>query len=123
MKNKYVIRFYADSRGCEPVGDVLEELKGKTDKTSRINLSKIYSYLILLEECGFTLGEPYIKHIEGDIWELRPIRNRIFFFCFNGDKMVMLHHFVKKTQKTPQREIEQAKRKMLDYIERKKQEG
>jgi len=46
------------------------------------------------------------------------LQDRFFFFCFKGDKFVLLHHFVKKTQKTPAREIEQAKRNLKDFIER-----
>ena len=47
-----------------------------------------------------------MKHLEGDIWELRPLRDRILFAAWVGDSFVLLHHFVKKTQKTPQREID-----------------
>ncbi len=43
-----------------------------------------------------------------------------FFFSYTDDCFVMLHHFVKKTQKTPRKEIEQAKRNRKDYIERNK---
>jgi phage-related protein len=49
---------------------------------------------------------------------LRSFANRIFFFYWKGNKFVLLHHFIKKTQKTPQREIEQARLKMKDFIER-----
>ena len=64
------------------------------------------------------MPENYVKHIDGDIWELRPIRNRILFAGIVGGRFVLLHHFVKKTQKTPVREIEQAKRELKDFIER-----
>lgn len=73
---------------------------------------------------GTKIGEPYIKHIEDDIWELRPLRNRIFFATINTEKnesFVLLHHFLKKTQKTPRAEIEQAKRNLIDLIERSKE--
>jgi phage-related protein len=63
-----------------------------------------------------------MKHITGDIWELRPIRDRFLFFAWQGDSFVILHQFIKKTQKTPDNEIEQAKRNMKDYIERSKQD-
>jgi len=62
--------------------------------------------------------EPYVKHIDDEIWELRPLRDRFFFFCWHGDILVLLHHFVKGTQKTPPREIEKAKRNLKDFIER-----
>ena len=60
------------------------------------------------------------KHIDGEIWEIRPIKNRILFVAWDGKSFVLLHHFIKKTQKTPQREIEQAKRNLNDYRERSK---
>lgn len=52
----------------------------------------------ILSEHGTRVGEPYMKHIDGDIWELRPLRDRIFFFGWNGDSFVLLHQFMKKTQ-------------------------
>ena len=70
---------------------------------------------------GTRAGSPYVKHIEGDIWELRPLSNRIFFFAWNGETFILLHCFTKKTQKTPKKEIEQAKRNMADFIERSKE--
>jgi len=58
---------------------------------------------------GVAAGMPYIKHIEDNIWELRPLRDR-FFISWQGDSYVLLDHFMKKTQKTPKREIERAKK-------------
>lgn len=72
---------------------------------------------------GKQLGEPYIKHLDGDIWELRPLRDRILFVAWNNGGFVLLHQFMKKTQKTPAREIEQAKRELADLIERKVEYG
>jgi phage-related protein len=59
-----------------------------------------------------------MKHLEGEIWELRPVRDRILFVAWMGDKFLLLHHFVKKTQKTPKREMEQAKRNLADFTAR-----
>ena len=67
---------------------------------------------------GLQLREPYIKHLDGEIWELRPLRDRIFFVAWHDGSFVLLHSFMKKTQKTPAREIEQAKRELADMIER-----
>jgi len=63
-----------------------------------------------------------MKHIEDDIWEIRPIKNRIFFASWTDDSFILLHHFQKKTQKTPQREIDQAKRNLNDMRKRSKEE-
>jgi len=37
---------------------------------------------------------------------------------YDGNEFILLHHFIKKTQKTPKAEIEQAKRNMRDFLER-----
>ena len=116
----YSVRFYKDKDGNEPVKEYLKELGTKTDKNSRINFNKIRDYIKTLSEYGTRAGEPYIKHIGGDIWELRPLRNRIFFFGYDGQQFILLSLFIKKTQKTPPREIEKAKNLMNDYIERSK---
>lgn len=93
-----------------------------TNKDSRIKLHKIQDYIKALRAYGTLAGEPYIKHLDGEIWELRPIRDRIFFAAYIGNRFVLLHHFTKKTQKTPPREIEQAKRELDDVKERGIQE-
>ena len=116
----YKIKFYKDKNGNEPLKEYLYEMARKNDKDTRINLNKIRDYVKALSLYGKVLGEPYIKHLDGEIWELRPLRNRILFFGFDGNSFVLLSHFIKKTQRTPKREIEKAKRLMKDYIERSK---
>lgn len=114
----YTVKFYRDKDGNEPVREYLQELADKSDKDSRINLNKIRDYVKSLSLYGKALGEPYIKHLDDDIWELRPLRNRILFFGYDGNQFILLSHFIKKTQKTPKREIEKAKRLMKDYLDR-----
>ena len=118
--NVYKIKFYKDKNGNEPIKQYLIKLRLKNDKDSRINLNKINDCIESLHLYGTRVGEPYVKHLDGKIWELRPLRNRILFFGFDGNSFVLLSHFIKKTQKTPKREIEKAKRLMKDYIERSK---
>jgi len=116
--NLHQIYFYRDRNGNQPVAEYLKELSAKHDKDSRIKLNKIRDYVKSLSIYGTQIGEPYIRHIDGDIWELRPIRDRIFFVAWVDGGYVLLHQFVKKTQKTPQREIDQAKRELADLKER-----
>lgn len=115
---KYTVHFYKDKKGNKPVIEYLEELSKNKDKDSRIKINKINDYIEALKEYGTSLTEPYIKHIEGEIWELRPLRDRIFFVAWVNDSFVLLHHFMKKTQKTPSKEIEKAKRELADLKER-----
>lgn len=117
------IYFYKDINGNEPVKEYLKELAKKKDKDSRIKSDKINDYIEALKQYGKQLGEPYIKHLDGDIWELRPLRDRILFVAWHEGGFVLLHQFMKKTQKTPAREIEQAKRELADLIERKVEYG
>lgn len=112
------IYFYKNKNGKEPVAEYMEELARKKDKDSRIKLNKIRDYVKILSEYGTQVGEPYIKHIDGDIWELRPLRDRILFVGWVNGSYVLLHHFMKQTSKTPAREIEKAKRELEDIVER-----
>ncbi|MBR5789181.1 MAG: type II toxin-antitoxin system RelE/ParE family toxin [Lachnospiraceae bacterium] len=67
------------------------------------------------------MGEPFVKHIEGKIWELRPLRYRFFFFYWKDNTYVVLNYYIKKTGKTPRREIEEAFALMNDFVEREAQ--
>jgi len=116
----YEVIFYSDANGNEPIVDYILDLKQKsnTNKDARVNFTKIIAYIDLLEEYGTWIGQPVVKHLEDDIWELRPLKNRILFAHYNDKIYILLHRFVKKTDKTPPQEIAQAKRKLADYIER-----
>jgi phage-related protein len=116
----YEVEFYRDKNDKSEIVEYLDELKekGETSKNERVNRDKILAYIIALKEYGTRIGQPVVKHIDGSLWELRPFANRIFFFYWKDNTFVLLHHFVKKSQKTPTREIEQARAKMKDFIER-----
>ncbi len=109
---------YKDRKGRQPVHEFMEELAASSGKDARINLKKIGSYITLLDKNGLSIGEPYIKHLRGEIWELRPLRNRILFAALVEGKFVLLHVFLKKTQKTPVAEIEKAERELEDFRRR-----
>jgi phage-related protein len=116
----YEIVFYRDRNGKEPLLEYMQDLDNRQDKNSRININKIYDYLEYLREHGRQAGVPYIKHLDGEIWEVRPLQHRILFSALDSNSFVLLHHFIKKTRKTPQQEIDQAKRNLSDYLERSK---
>ena len=121
QKKMYKVEFYEDKNGNSEISDYFYELvqKSKTDKDARINKNKIFSYIKALEEYGTRIGNPIVKHIEGNLWELRPLKNRIFFFYWKDNKFVLVHHFIKRTQKTPKKEIEKALSNIKDWLERK----
>ena len=113
------IVFYQDRNGRTPVLDYMNELRKSSSKDSRIKLNKISDYIQALSVYGAgQLTENYVKHLEGEIWELRPIKNRVLFAGIVGGRYVLLHQFRKTTQKTPVKEIEKAKRELADCKER-----
>lgn len=116
----YKIVFYQNEKGISEVKNYIDELNENHDnKDNRVKLKKITTYIDLLSEEGLSLGMPYIKHIEDNIWELRPLRDRILFACLDNNKFVLLTCFIKKTQKTPKYEIIKAKKCLEDYMKRR----
>ena len=111
----FEILYYTDDDGNSPIEDYIESLIEKKDKDSRIKANKIMDYLDYLTKHGKRAGEPYIKHLEGEIWELRPLRDRFLFAAWDDDTLIILHHFMKETKKTPSREIRQAKKNLQKY--------
>lgn len=101
----------------------LKELRKKKDKESHIKAAKINDYFQILCEYGTLAGEPYIKKLDGEIWELRPLRDRILFAAWIDNEFIIINHFMKKTQKTPKREIEKAKRLLDEYRERSQKDN
>ena len=97
-------------------------IKSQTNKDARIQFKQISIYIQLLQDNGSRLPDNIAKHLGDDIWELRPGTNRVFYFYFKNNTFVLLHHFRKKSQKTPRREIEQAKAERDDYLCRKESE-
>ena len=93
----YKVGFYLKN-GKSDIIEYLDKLKIKSEKSkdARIIRNKILSYIKSLELYGTRVGESIVKHIEDDIWELRPLNNRIFFFYFKDNKFILLHYFIKR---------------------------
>lgn len=113
------IIFYKNTKGRQPVLEYMQELSESNSKNSRIKLNKVNDYIQALSVYGTEeLSENYVKHLDGDIWELRPLRDRILFAGVVEGKYVLLHQFMKKTKRTPAREIRKAKNELKDFKER-----
>ena len=99
------IEFYTLPDGRKPVEEFLDSLPIKM----RI---KAIDSLDLLERYGNQLRMPYSKALNDGLFELRikfsSDISRIFYFFYVGNKIVVTNGFVKKTQKTPQKEINKA---------------
>lgn len=118
----FIIDKYKTANGKCPLDDFLNELK----KSGNINdLYKIQDYVIKLEELGNQIltNSNWAKVLDDGICELRPNKNRIiYFYCSDNGHYILLHGFKKKTNKTPQNEIEKAKKEAADYERRYRNE-
>lgn len=111
----FTIEFYERENGEIPVEEFLLELDVKMR-------AKLMGIMGILQEKGNMLREPYSKHLDDGIFELRgkvgnDISRVLYFFYYDG-KIIFTNGFVKKTQKTPSAEIERAKVYRKDYLER-----
>lgn len=95
----YKIILYRDTNGKSEIEEYIKNLNKNynTSKDSRIKLNKITAYINMLKNEGLEIGEPYIKHIDNNIWELRPLRDRILFAYVDNNNFILLHYFMKKT--------------------------
>jgi len=95
--------FYRTESGNEPVREWLKEL-------SREDKRKIGED-IKTAQLGWPLGMPLIRKIQKDLWEVRTTLDSGIartFFTVDGEHMILLHGFIKKSQKTPQYELKTA---------------
>jgi phage-related protein len=92
------------------------EVKAELDGLPADTRASFERIVQLVQAVGLErVHEPYIKHIEGRIWEMR-LRGRegiarALYVTAIGRRVVILRVFVKKTQKTPRREIELARQR------------
>lgn len=96
---------YLDARGKNPVEEYIRSLTAGEQALVRARVD-------FLAEVGNRAREPYSKSFGKGLFELRIKSGRIFY-CFKpGGVIVLLHGYSKKSQKTPQREIDTALRRM-----------
>lgn len=111
----FEVEFYEKANGDIPVENFLNSLDIKMR-------NKILMILNVLQEKGNQLREPYSKHLEDGIFEVRgKIGNdisRVLYFFYINEKIILTNGFIKKTQKTLKKEIDLAKKYRKEYIER-----
>lgn len=108
------VEYFQNRDGTYPVEDFILSQEYKMQ-------AKIFRMIELLELNGNALREPYSKELEDGIFELRikqsnNITRSLYFFVV-GKKIILTNGFVKKTEKTPKREIQLAKRCRKIYEE------
>ena len=101
---RLVAKFYRTDRGNEPVREWLKDL----DRLER----KAIGVDIKIVEFGWPVGIPTCRLLRNGVYEVRSSlptgKIARALFCIDGDEMILLHGFIKKTQKTPQQDIELA---------------
>lgn len=108
------IFFYRSGNGKEPVREFLQELS--------VEEKKIVGTDLMVLQWRWPVGEPLVKNLGKSIYEVRStLKNRIVRILFAQvfDKLVLLHAFIKKTQKTDDKDIKLAI-KRLKEIENEK---
>jgi phage-related protein len=105
---KISAHFYASANGEEPVRTWLKTLSVDDRKSIGKDIQKV--------EYGWPIGLPVCRSLGGGLWEVRSDlsdgRAARVLFGFAHGTMVLLHGFVKKTQKTPQQDRELALRRL-----------
>jgi phage-related protein len=110
QQKKLPARFYESGRGNEPVKDWLMELAPDDRKIVGKDIAKV--------EFGWPIGMPYCRSMGGGLWEARSNisdgRIARVLFCIVDGAMILLHGFIKKTQKTPTSDLELARKRMKE---------
>ncbi len=105
------VSFYTTSSNRSPVQDFIFAQPTKV-------VTRIIRSIELLEKFGPFLRPPYSKKLTYDLYELRVqgrIAIRIMYAKFRN-KFILIHAFVKKTQKTPARELEIALDRLRQFL-------
>ena len=117
---KFAVEFYTDKDGSKPAKEFLLSLDSKMR-------AKLLGITNILEENGTQLREPYSKHIEDGIFEIRAKFgsdiSRVLYFFYIGRRIILTNGFIKKTQKTPITEIALAKKYRNDFISRMEEQN
>ena len=99
-----------------------ERLESWLNDTPKDIKARIINIVDLLAEHGpQNVREPYVKHLQGKLYEIRAKGKdgiaRVFYFTMTGQRIVLLHGFINKTQKTPKRELAVAVIRMKEILE------
>jgi phage-related protein len=103
---RLVARFYVSESGKEPVRDWLKDLSKEDRRKIGEDIKTV--------EYGFPIGMPICRPMGNGLYEVRTnLDHQIarILFCVKGQEMVLLHGFIKKSQKTPKPDLELAQRR------------
>lgn len=101
--NQFKVEFYEKENGEEPAKDFLLSQNSKMR-------AKLVGLIDILEQYGNLLREPYSKHLEDGIFEIRgKVGTDITRILYYEGRIILTNGFVKKTQETPKQQIKLAK--------------
>lgn len=104
--------FFRGASGAEPVRQWLRSLPVSHKKAIGEDIKTV--------QLGWPLGMPLVEKIEPYLWELRakvPDGIARILFTVDGPLMILLHGFIKKSQKIPRRELNTARSRLRQYQE------
>ena len=103
--------YYQTKRGKEIVKEFINSQPNK-------KRAKIIWMIKLLKEHGKVLPKTYLKRLTGskNLWELRPGFYRIFLSFIQEKNILLIHAIIKKTQKTPKKDIKLVKKRLNEYL-------
>lgn len=111
---RLIVRFYATERGHEPVRDWLRGLESSERKAIGADIKTV--------EFGWPIGMPTCRSMGKGLFEVRsrlPSGKIVrVLFCIDAGEMILLHGFIKKSQKTPQQELKLALQRKQSLEER-----
>lgn len=111
----YEVYFYDLPDGSKPVKDFMDTLDAKM-------FAKVVKTINMLKQIGPAMRLPYSEHFDDGIFEIRAKQGtnitRVLYFFFVGKKIILTNGFVKKTQKTPKKELDLAKKYRAEYKSR-----
>ena len=97
---------------------LLKEVDAFIETLEKSTQSKWLRHLNLLEQYGKLLGMPHVRYMFGGMLELRirGLQEIRAFFIFKDDQAIIIHAFIKKTQKTPKRELDTAQKRLSKLL-------
>ena len=109
------VRFFKTASGNEPVREWLKSNDMKAEDRKKIGED------IKTVQFGWPMGMPMVEKVEKDLWTVRTngLAKGIarIFFTVKGNTMILLHGFIKKSQKLPQQEIELARSRLAQLCD------
>ncbi len=106
------VRFYRSGTGKEPVREWLRDLDSDDRRAIGLDLMRV--------QFGWPIGMPLVRSLKDGLWEVRSSlpsqRIARLILCFHDGMLIVLHGFIKKTQKTPADDLSLARRRMVEVM-------